>query len=86
MERLTISMDSWQKTAIERISREQEISVSELLRNVLTDFLKESKPNHLRPLVEIPDSDLSDFDKAVKAWCQKELNKMANWYLDDLKN
>lgn len=86
MQRLTISIDSWQKSALETISKNQGISISELLRSLFDDYLKSSKPSHLRPLTETPDEQLNDYDKAVKAWCDKELKKMAEWYLDDIEN
>ena len=86
MERITISIETWHKSCLEEVSKNKGISVSELFRSILNDYLTESKPKHLRPLTEIPDEELNEYDRAVKAWCYKELKKMAKWYLDDLKS
>jgi hypothetical protein len=45
-------------------------------------FIAQSRAR--RSLTETPDEELSEYDRAVKAWCDNELKKMAKWYLDDL--
>jgi len=84
MERLTFVIENWQKSALEKISETKGISTSELLREVLTTYLKDEKPKHLRPLTETPDSELDEYDKAIKAWCEKELKQQAKWLLSEM--
>lgn len=84
MERLTLVIENWQKTALEKMSETKGISTSELLREVLTAYLKDEKPKHLRSLTETPDSELDEYDRAIKAWCEKELKQQAKWLLTEM--
>jgi hypothetical protein len=85
MYRLTISIENWQKDALDKLLKLNGFSNSEIIRDFLNEYFKGKNPKARRNLTETPDDELNEFDRAVKAWCDNELKKMAQWYLDDLQ-
>jgi hypothetical protein len=86
MNRLTVSIPMWQREALDNLCQSTGLSLSEILRDLINEHFKGKHPQARRSLTETPDEELNEYDRAVKAWCDNELKKMAKWYLDDLTN
>jgi hypothetical protein len=84
MNRLTVSIPICQREALDNLCQSTGLSLSEILRDLINEHFKGKYPQARRSLTETLDEELNDYVRAVKAWCDNELKKIAIWYLDDL--